>query len=526
MPVSPAYAPDPRFFDLGEDYGDAVRAADFPQTILRVRNDRAAASVGLETLTDAEWIAHFGRFQPLPGQPGPVAMRYHGHQFRSYNPDLGDGRGFLAAQLREKALPLKGGGLGGGGATDPTADGAGGSAKTVNALRATSRNTLPPPPTPTLPPSRGKGDSRLLDLGTKGSGQTPWSRAGDGRLTLKGGVREVLAAAMLESQGVPTSRAFSLIETGEDLERGDEPSPTRSAVLVRLSHSHIRFGTFQRAAYLGRADMVEALVEHARSLYHPTVAPGNAPGFLRAVVEASARLTARWIAAGFVHGVLNTDNLNVTGESFDYGPWRFLPLYEPGFTAAYFDQTGLYAFARQPEAVFWALTQLGGALKLVADAEPLTEALNGFGPAYIRELRAAFLARLGVSSLGEAADQRLLDATLALLREGGEALRWEPLFFDWFGGFASSARALQGPRGKLYQGETFDAFRFALFEHAPDRLQRLEAPMFAASEPEEMLIDEVEAIWAAIDADDDWAPLHAKLARLEAARQISSLNPA
>ncbi|MDP1911998.1 protein adenylyltransferase SelO family protein [Brevundimonas sp.] len=471
MPVSPAYAADPRFFELGGDYGDAVRAADFPQTILRVRNDRAAASVGLEALTDAEWIAHFGRFEPLPGQPGPLAMRYHGHQFRTYNPDLGDGRGFLAAQMRD---------------------------------------------------ARG----RLLDLGTKGSGQTPWSRAGDGRLTLKGGVREALAAAMLEALGVPTSRAFSLIETGEDLERGDEPSPTRSAVLVRLSHSHIRFGTFQRAAYLGRADMVEALIEHARALYHPAVAAGDVPGFLRAVVEASARLAARWIAAGFVHGVLNTDNLNVTGESFDYGPWRFLPLCEPGFTAAYFDQTGLYAFARQPEAVFWALTQLGGALKLVADAEPLTEALNGFGPANIRELRAAFLERLGVQTLGEAADQRLLDTTLALLREGGEALRWEPLFFDWFGGFASSARALQGPRGRLYQGETFDAFRFALFEHAPDRPERLEAPMFAAPEPEEMLIDEVEALWAAIDADDDWSPLYAKLARLETARQVLSLNPA
>jgi uncharacterized protein YdiU (UPF0061 family) len=471
MPTSSAYRPEPRFFDLGEDYGDAVRPADFPETVLRVRNDRAAATVGLETLTDAEWVAHFGRFEPLPGQPGPVAMRYHGHQFRTYNPDIGDGRGFLAAQMRD---------------------------------------------------DRG----RLLDLGTKGSGQTPWSRGGDGRLTLKGGVREVLAAAMLESLGVPTSRALSLIETGEALQRGDEPSPTRSAVLVRLSHSHVRFGTFQRAAYLGRADMVEGLVEHARSLYHPQVAAGDAPGFLRAVVEASARLTARWIAAGFVHGVLNTDNLNVTGESFDYGPWRFLPHYEPGFTAAYFDQTGLYAFARQPEAVFWALTQLGGALKTVADAEPLTEALNGFGPAYIRELRAAFLARLGVQTLGEAADQRLLDTTLALLREGGEALRWEPLFFDWFGGFASSARALQGARGKLYQGEAFDAFRFALFEHAPDRPERLEAPMFAAGEPEEMLIDEVEAIWAAIDTGDDWAPLQDKLARLETARQVRSLNSA
>ncbi|MDQ8027418.1 MAG: protein adenylyltransferase SelO family protein, partial [Brevundimonas sp.] len=220
MPVSPAYRPEPRFFDLGGEYGDPVSAADFPQTILRFRNDRAAATVGLETLTDAEWIEHFARFTPLPGQPGPVAMRYHGHQFRHYNPDLGDGRGFLAGQLRDD-------------------------------------------------------QARLLDLGTKGSGTTPWSRTADGRLTLKGGVREVLAAEMLEAQGIPTSRAFSLIETGEELQRGDEPSPTRSAVLVRLSHSHIRFGTFQRAAYFGRPDMVEALVEHARSLYHPDVAEGD-----------------------------------------------------------------------------------------------------------------------------------------------------------------------------------------------------------------------------------------------------------
>ncbi|WP_295173393.1 protein adenylyltransferase SelO family protein [uncultured Brevundimonas sp.] len=474
MPVSPDYRPELRFFDLGADYADAVQAADFPQTILRFRNDRAAAEVGLEGLSEAEWIAAFGRFEPLPGQPGPIAMRYHGHQFRHYNPDLGDGRGFLAAQMRAQA----------------TSD------------RVASDSA----------------QGRLLDLGTKGSGQTPWSRGGDGRLTLKGGVREVLAATMLEAQGVPTSRAFSLIETGEALERGDEPSPTRSAVLVRLSHSHVRFGTFQRAAYLGRKDQIEALIEHVRSLYHPGVAAGDAPGLLRAVVEASAKLTARWIAAGFVHGVLNTDNLNVTGESFDYGPWRFLPEYDPAFTAAYFDQTGLYAFARQPEAVFWNLTQLAGCLKLVAEVEPLTDALNGFGPAYIRELRAAFLMRLGVLSLGEAADQRLVDTTLALLREGGAALRWEPLFFDWFGGFASSARALSGPRAKLYQGEAFDAFRFALMEHEPDRIERLEHPMFAAREPEEMLIDEVEAIWAAVADADDWAPFQAKLDRLEAAR--------
>ena len=173
--------------------------------------------------------------------------------------------------------------------------------------------------------------------------------------------------------------------------------------------------------------------------------------------------------------------------------------------------------------MFWNLTQLAGCLKLVADAGSLTEALNGFGPAYIRELRAAFLRRLGVVSAGEASDQRLLDASLAVLREAGAELRWEPLFFDWFGGFASSARALAGPRAGLYRGETFEAFRAALFDHESDRPERLEHPVFAAADPEEMLIDEVEALWAAIAEHDDWDPFADKLARLEASRDAYDL---
>src|SRR5690606_32970238 len=150
--------------------GPTRRSSD----LLRLRNDRAAAEVGLETLSGAEWIAHFGRFEPLPGQPGPVAMRYHGHQFRVYNPEIGDGRGFLAAQMREVPQADKDAGL-----PQAASD------------RVASDSALP---------------GRLLDLGTKGSGQTPWSRHADGRLTLKGGVREALAAAMLESLGVPTCR--------------------------------------------------------------------------------------------------------------------------------------------------------------------------------------------------------------------------------------------------------------------------------------------------------------------------------
>ena len=187
---------------LGDAFYDRVAPADFPQTILRHRDQRWARRMGLDTLSAAQWLDHFGRFAPLPGSlPEPLALRYHGHQFRSYNPELGDGRGFLFAQGHD----LK--------------------------------------------------DNRLLDFGTKGTGRTPWSRGGDGRLTLKGGMREVLASEMLEAMGVYTSKSFSLVETGEALQRGDEPSPTRSAALVRLSHSHIRIGSFQRLAYLeiGRA---------------------------------------------------------------------------------------------------------------------------------------------------------------------------------------------------------------------------------------------------------------------------------
>ena len=355
MPVSKLYRANSEFPALGDEFADPVTPADFPETILRYRNQRAAASVGLDTLTDAEWISHFGRFQPLPDNlPTPLAMRYHGHQFRVYNPDLGDGRGFLFAQLREADT------------------------------------------------------GRLLDLATKGSGQTPWSRTADGRLTLKGGVREVLATAMLEALGVPTSRSFSLIETGEALERQDEPSPTRAAVLTRLSHSHIRFGSFQRHAYHERPDNLTRLVDHVIALYYPAldnVAPAARPGaLLGKIAAAAARLTARWMTAGFVHGVLNTDNMNVTGESFDYGPYRFLPRNDPNFVAAYFDQTGLYSFGRQPEAVFWNLQQLAGALTPISETEPLVEALNGFSAAYRDELKAAMLMRLGLKSRDPDAD--------------------------------------------------------------------------------------------------------------------------
>jgi uncharacterized protein YdiU (UPF0061 family) len=477
MPISSAYRPDPSFArlwggPLGHEFADPVAPAAFPESIIRWRNERAAASVGLEGLTEEEWLAHFARFEPLAdNQPAPLAMRYHGHQFRSYNPDLGDGRGFLFAQLRDT-------------------------------------------------------QGRLLDLATKGSGQTPWSRTADGRLTLKGGVREVLAAAMLEALGVPTSKAFSLVETGEALMRHDEPSPTRSSVLTRLSWSHIRFGSFQRHAFHQAPDRIQALADHAVEAYYPELlalaGEARIAALLGAVVARTARLAARWMAAGFVHGVLNTDNMNITGESFDYGPYRFLPHNDPNFTAAYFDHTGLYAFGRQPEACFWNLQRLASALSLVCADAPLIEALNRFGLLYRDFLAEAVVLRLGLKRRAAEEEVSLAEAAFRTLGEGGPGLGWEGFFFDWFGG--GEARALQGPRADLYLGEAALEFRKRLAEFAPDRPERLADPYFARPEPETLLYDQIEALWAPIAEADDWSLFASKLEAIETARRAYRLE--
>ena len=474
MQAPPApYRPDPQFLALADTFADPVSPARFPRHILRWRNQRWADRVGLGGLSDAQWEAAFARFEPLDANlPRPLAMRYLGHQFRVYNRDIGDGRGFLFAQLRDE---------------------------------------------------RG----RLLDLATKGSGQTPYSRRGDGRLTLKGGVREVLAAAMLEAQGVSTSKAFSLFETGEALERGDEPSPTRSSVLVRLSHSHMRFGTFQRAAFFERADEVRTLVDHCIAAYYPGLAsvPDSAQpaAFLAAVVDQSAKLAGEWMAAGFVHGVLNTDNMVVTGESFDYGPWRFLPAAEPGFTAAYFDHAGLYAFARQPEAVGWNLAQLAGCLALGSDDAPLIAALQGCAAAYHRGFRDAAFARLGMKTADLDGDAALLSALFGWMREAHAP--WDQVFHDWFCGAASADRALAGPLASAYRASSFSPVRTALEARTPVRADRLRHPYFSEPTPASLKISEVEALWAPIAEADDWSLFTAKLQHIDALRTALDLPP-
>lgn len=437
-----------RAIDAVADFlADPVAPAAFPKHKLRYRNDAAASEIGLATLSDAAWVAHFGRFEPLPDSlPQPLALRYHGHQFRSYNPDIGDGRGFLFGQCRD-------------------------------------------------------ADGRLLDFGTKGSGQTPYSRFGDGRLTLKGAVREILATEMLEALGVHSSRTFSVIETGEALQRGDEPSPTRSAVLVRLSHGHIRIGSFQRLATLSQPAELGRLIDYVLQSYFNETGGPDAPARLLAhVVRRTARLAASYMAAGFVHGVLNTDNINVTGESFDYGPWRFAPSFDGSFTAAYFDQHGLYAFARQAEAIHWNLVQLAIALRPLADSDALAAAIEPFGQLYVRHLVELMLWRLGVAPRQPAADIAAVQALERALTASQAPL--DQFFFDWRGG---------RPRRGSYPGEDFVTLERALAEHEP---LALDHDYWSDPAPCGMLIEEVEALWTPIAERDEWTSLYAKVAAI------------
>ena len=447
----PANPPWP-ILELGENFYDAVKPADFPSCTPRFLNRRWADAVGLGDLGDQEWASHFCRFEPLPDNlTEPLALRYHGHQFRVYNPDIGDGRGFLFAQVRD-------------------------------------------------------ANGRLLDFGTKGSGQTPYSRSGDGRLTLKGGVREVLATEMLEALGVNTSKSFALFETGEALWRGDEPSPTRSSVLTRLSHGHIRIGNFQRFAFFGEAENIAALTRYG--LTHLLDEPlgddaENAARLFDRVCSATATLAASYVAAGFVHGVLNSDNINVTGESFDYGPWRFAPEWDEEFTAAYFDETGLYAFGRQPEAIHWDVAQLAGCLAMIGEAPVISDLLASWPGRFEQALVERIVARLGVERRGDAEDRPLASAAIKALRS--RIIGIDRFFFDWRGG--------RTPAAELCRASEFDELRASL----EGRQRVLTHPYWDDEHPCSMLIEEVESIWSAISDHDDWQLFEAKV---EAVRRL------
>jgi serine/tyrosine/threonine adenylyltransferase len=451
------------FASLGEDYGDRVIAAEFPQYTLRFRNDALLPTLGLEPqgVTDEHFVEAFGYFSaPQPG----IAMRYHGYQFGEYNPQLGDGRGFLYGQVRGT-------------------------------------------------------DGELYDFGTKGSGRTPYSRSADGRLTLKGGVREVLAAEALHRLGVRTSRCLSLVETGEGLWRGDEPSPTRSSVMVRFSRSHIRFGTFERLHYLGRKDLIQKLLDHVIEVYYPHLVDeaDRYILFYGELVERVAELAAQWMSAGFCHGVLNTDNMSITGESFDYGPYAFINEYDPKFTAAYFDYYGRYCYGNQPEVCVWNLQMLQVPLKGVMDSVEMEAALAGFYPRFREVYRQRMLQRLGLE-LGldqvEVGDE-LLRLTLKLLWES--KVGYHDFFTQLRQEFTADWRE---DETLIFSGEdekfvSWRQFYYQVLTGLPQEEVGAIALRLAQHNPTVVLVrPEIERVWEAIAQEDNWQPFYALLSQI------------
>ena len=456
---------EPVIEKLGDDYSDVVGAEDFPAHWLRFRNDLLFPNLGLDptSVEDGHLIEAFGKFK---GVRPFLALRYHGYQFGAYNPFLGDGRGFLYGQLR---------GL----------------------------------------------DGNLYDLGTKGSGRTPYSRSADGRLTLKGGIREVLAAEALHRLGVNTSRCLSLVETGESLWRGDEPSPTRSSVMVRLSSSHIRFGTFERLEYLNRPDLIKKLLDSVIDVYYPDLvdAEDKYEKFYAQLVVRVAKLAAQWMAAGFCHGVLNTDNMSITGESFDYGPYAFITNYDARFTAASFDYGGRYSYGNQPYICKFNLEMLQRPLTMVTNQFGLETGIAQFDDCYQEYYHLLMLKKLGFQNTSESSAKKLVNSTIELLKSSD--INYHNFFSELAQGFnygwcKDSSLILENTSfsGQVseqwkdnYQ-ECLNQINTAEIESIGDCLN-IQNPSTILDRPV------IESVWQAISEDDNWVPFNDLVRQLQ-----------
>ncbi len=315
----------------------------------------------------------------LPPGADPLAQAYAGHQFGGWVPQLGDGRAILLGEL--------------------------------------------------ITP----GGARV-DLALKGAGRTGFSRQGDGRAWVGPVIREYLLSEAMQALGVPTTRALAAVTTGETVWR-EEPRP--GAVLVRVAASHIRVGTFQYFAARSDLDALQRLTGHVIARHYPG-ASGPA-GLLAGIVDRQARLVARWMSLGFIHGVMNTDNMAVSGETIDYGPCAFMDGYDPGKVFSSIDRSGRYAYQNQPNIALWNLAQLASCLlPLMGDEAPAIEVLsgilNGFPAIYEAEWMRLFRAKLGIS-VPDDGDAALIEALLGLMAAEGAD------FTRTFRGLASGAAA-------------------------------------------------------------------------------------
>ena len=333
-------------------------------------NRELADSLGLDVdgRSEAELATLFSG-NAVPDGARPVAMAYAGHQFGNFVPQLGDGRAILLGELRD-------------------------------------------------------ADGRLHDVHLKGAGATPFSRGGDGRSALGPVVREYLVSEAMHALGVPTTRALAAVTTGEAVQR-DEPRP--GGILARVARSHVRVGTFQYFAARGDVDSLRRLIDHVIERLYPEAAAADAPveAVLGSVAEAQAALVAQWLGLGFVHGVMNTDNMSIAGETIDYGPCAFMEAYDPNAVWSSIDRRGRYAYSNQPPIAQWNLARFAETLLPLIDdgdeqaaIERATAALQRFAPAFESAWLATMRAKLGLIEAGDD-DAALIQALLDAMHAGG-----------------------------------------------------------------------------------------------------------
>ncbi len=401
------------------ELGVPWQAERAPDPRLLILNEALATELGLDParLGGPDGVALLTGATP-PAGARPVAQVYSGHQFGSYAPRLGDGRALLLGELRHP-------------------------------------------------------DGSLRDLHLKGSGRTPFSRGGDGLAAVGPMLREYVIGEAMHALGIPTTRALGVVATGRAVQR---ESPLPGAVLARVARSHLRVGTFQYAAVNGDRDLLQRLVDHAIARHHPQAAGAATPalGLLEAVTEAQADLVAGWMLVGFVHGVMNTDNMTISGESIDYGPCAFMDAFDPATVFSSIDHAGRYAYGNQPPIAEWNLSRFAETLLPLLDddqdkaVEIAVEALSRFRTRYATGWVRGMRAKLGLSAqVPQEQAHPLIDDLLPLLAANSVD------FTSFFRRLAAAARGDAEPvRGMVLDLAGIDAWldRWRALQPDPDAM--------------------------------------------------------
>ena len=391
---------DNRYARLPEAFYSRVAPTPLPEPYPVSFNASAAALIDLDPAEAqrAGFTDYIAGNRPLPGAE-PLAMLYAGHQFGHYVPQLGDGRAILLGSVRNAA-------------------------------------------------------GELWELQLKGAGLTPYSRDGDGRAVLRSTIREYLCGEALHGLGIPTTRALCIV--GSDAEVYRESIET-AAVLLRMAPSHVRFGSFEVFYHRRQFEHIRTLADFVIAEHYPELAqePDRYACFLAAVVRRTARLLAQWQAAGFAHGVMNTDNMSILGLTLDYGPFGFMDSYDPGFICNHSDHHGRYAFDRQPGIGLWNLGRLAQALTPLIPAERCSTILASYADEFTGHYLALMRTKLGLQS-AQTQDEALLHDLLERLHANRVDYT---IFLRALGGFRQGGAARNAPlRDQFLERTAFDGW--------------------------------------------------------------------